>query len=180
MQKISNLPSNQPTGPRNIPLASDRSASFGTEGGGPRNLIRLRFRSSQVGRKKCLTKKVGSDGEYCVISLDEKDESSATNNENTEVETETDYPPPKRYELVMLEKFEAPGRTLRYGSDPHWTALHNNYYTNDAYHFYSHDNSYTDNYGELVILTKAANTDIIGFEEVTKKAFVIQSTSAPT
>ena len=69
---ISNLPSNQPTAPTNITLASDPSASCGPEGGSPRNLIRLRFRSSKLGRKKYLTTKVGADVEDFFISLDEK------------------------------------------------------------------------------------------------------------
>ena len=56
--------------------------------------------------------KGGDECEVCVISLDENDEASATKNENTKEETETDSPPPKRYELVMSDKFEAPVRTF--------------------------------------------------------------------
>ena len=85
--------------------------------------------------------KFGADSEDCVISLDENDESSATKNENTEEETETDSPPPKRYELFMSDKFEALGHTFVDGSDSCWNALHNKDYTNDAQHFHSHDNA---------------------------------------
>ena len=152
------------------PSTSVLIASCGTEGVGPSNLIQLRFRYSRVGRKKGSTTKVDADGEDCVMSLDENDEASATKNENTEEETETDSPPPKRYELFMLDNFETPGRTFGDGSNTRWTDLHNNYYTNYDQHFYSCDNAYTNNYGDLFILTKVANTNIIGFDEVTKKS----------
>ena len=76
---------------------------------------------------------------------------------------------PNIYELFMSYKFQAPGRTFRNGSYPRWTSLNKNDYTNEDQHFYSHDNAYTNNDGELYILTKASNTDIIAFDEVTKK-----------
>ena len=80
----------------------------------------------------------------------------------------------------MSDEFGSPGPTFRDGSDPRWTDLHNNIYTNNTQHFYSCDNDYTKNDGDLVILTEAADNDIIGFDEDTKKAFVIKSTSDPT
>ena len=79
----------------------------------------------------------------------------------------------------MSDEFEAPGRNFGDGSNPHWTDLHKNDYTKDAHRFYSRDNDYTKNYGDLVILNKAANTGIIGFDKVTKKASTIRITSAP-
>ena len=79
----------------------------------------------------------------------------------------------------MSDNFEAPGRTFGGGYNPRWTALHKNHYTNDAQHFYFRDNTYTKNYDKLVILAKAADTDIVGFDKVTKKAFAILITSNP-
>ena len=71
-RRIPNIPSNQTEVPPKNPLTSALIASCGSEGGRPRNLIRLRFRSSRFGRKKWSTAKVGADSEDCVISLDEK------------------------------------------------------------------------------------------------------------
>ena len=71
----------------------------------------------------------------------------------------------------MSNEFEAPGRTFGKGSNPLWNYLHKNDSTNDAQSFYSRGNAYTNNYYELVILTKASNTDTIGFDEVTQKTF---------
>ena len=79
----------------------------------------------------------------------------------------------------MPDEFESPGRTFRDGSDTCWTALHKNDYTKEAQKLYSRDNNFTNNDGELIILTEVADTDIIGFEEVTNQAFAIQSTSNP-
>ena len=78
----------------------------------------------------------------------------------------------------MSDDFEAPGLTFGEGSYPRCTALHKDYYTNSNKHFYYHDNTYTNNYGKLVILTESAYTETIRFEEVTKKLFLIQITSA--
>ena len=79
----------------------------------------------------------------------------------------------------MSDEFEFPGRTFGEGPNTRLTCFNKNYYTNEAQHLYSCDNSYTKNDGELVILTRAANTNIIGFDKVTKKAFVIQSNYFP-
>ena len=64
----------------------------------------------------------------------------------------------------MSDKFEAPGRNFGDGYNIHWTEIHKNDYTNNAQQFYSSDNYYTNNDGDLVILTQAANTGIIGFD----------------
>ena len=54
-QTISNRPPNQPTAPPKNPSTSALIVAWGIEGGGPINLIQLRFRSIQVGRKKFST-----------------------------------------------------------------------------------------------------------------------------
>ena len=81
------------------------------------------------------------------------------------------------FELVMSDEFNVPGRTFGDGSDPKWTALDKNDYTNDALHYYSSDNARTDENGDLIIKTEAKDTSVVGFndvkgvKEVTKKHF---------
>eukprot|EP00536_Pseudo-nitzschia_multiseries_P001255 jgi/Psemu1/250373/estExt_Genewise1Plus.C_150142 len=72
---------------------------------------------------------------------------------------------PASHQLVFSEEFNVPGRTFEDGSDPRWTALEKNDYTNDALHYYSASNAATNEDGELVITTEAADTDIIGEDD---------------
>jgi len=72
---------------------------------------------------------------------------------------------PGTYELVFSEEFNVPGRSFADGSDPRWTALEKNDYTNAALHYYSVANAATNDNGELVITTEAADTLIIGEDE---------------
>lgn len=89
----------------------------------------------------------------------------------------TDYPtmsptqPPveRTYDLVFSDEFNTPGRTFHDGQDPKWTAMEKNDYTNDAQHYYSASNVFTNDEGELVIKTEAADTEIIGYSDVKKK-----------
>ena len=57
----------------------------------------------------------------------------------------------KTFQLVFSDEFNTPGRTFEDGSDPRWTALDKNDYTNDALHYYSPQNAITNDKGELVI-----------------------------
>jgi len=70
------------------------------------------------------------------------------------------------YDLVFSDEFNAPHRTFQDGNDPRWTALEKNDYTNDAQHYYSPNNAFTDTEGNLVIKTEAADTTIVGFNDV--------------
>lgn len=79
-----------------------------------------------------------------------------------EIHTET-------YELVFSDEFNTPYRSFADGVDPRWTALDKNDYTNDALHYYSPNNVVTNDNGELVITTEAADTDVIGFDDVKRK-----------
>lgn len=74
-----------------------------------------------------------------------------------------------KYILVMSDEFNVPNRNFTDGSDPKWTALNKNDYTNDALHFYSHDNVQTNDKGELTITTKIQDTQVEGFDDVTLK-----------
>jgi hypothetical protein len=73
------------------------------------------------------------------------------------------------YELVFSEEFNVPGRTFEDGKDPRWTALEKNDYTNDALHYYTVENAVTDDEGNLVIKTEAADTDVVGFDDIQGK-----------
>lgn len=75
----------------------------------------------------------------------------------------------KEYVLVMSDEFNVPKRNFSDGSDPKWTAINKNDYTNDALHFYSHDQITTDEEGHLTITTEQGDTDIIGFDDVLLK-----------
>mmetsp|Transcript_16331 Transcript_16331/g.35295 ORF Transcript_16331/g.35295 Transcript_16331/m.35295 type:complete len:695 (+) Transcript_16331:213-2297(+) len=77
--------------------------------------------------------------------------------------------PERIYDLVFSDEFNTPHRTFKDGNDPRWTALEKNDYTNDAQHYYSNDNAYTDTKGNLVIKSEAADTKIVGFNDVTGK-----------
>lgn len=77
--------------------------------------------------------------------------------------------PPKTFELIMSDEFNTPHRTFEDGVDPKWTAIEKNDYTNDALHYYSAANVETNEDGELVITTEAAETEVIGFDDVNMK-----------
>jgi hypothetical protein len=78
-------------------------------------------------------------------------------------ETPTSYPTstPGTFHLVFSDEFNVPGRTFEDGTDPRWTALEKNDYTNNALHYYAAANAVTDNNGRLVITTEAADTPIL-------------------
>jgi len=73
------------------------------------------------------------------------------------------------YHLVMSDEFNIPGRTFEDGSDSKWTALEKNDYTNNALHYYSASNAFTDENGDLVIKTEAKDKTFIGFNDTTGK-----------
>lgn len=80
----------------------------------------------------------------------------------------TQYPTFDRkstFELVFSDEFNTPYRNFKDGSDPRWTALEKNDYTNDALHYYSQDNAWTNEQGHLVIKSEAKDTDIVGFDD---------------
>lgn len=77
------------------------------------------------------------------------------------------------YVLVMSDEFNVPHRNFSDGMDPKWTALNKNDYTNDALHYYSHDNIYTNTEGELVIKTEVADTEVIGFDDKDLKDILV-------
>ena len=87
----------------------------------------------------------------------------------------TPYPTstPGTYELVFSEEFNVPHRTFEDGSDPKWTALEKNDYTNDALHYYSASNAVTDEKGRLVITTEATDTEVVGFNDIKQKKEVV-------
>ena len=70
------------------------------------------------------------------------------------------------FKLVMSDEFNVPGRSFEDGVDPKWTALNKNDYTNDALHYYSPDNVWTDDNGDLVIIAQANDTHLVGFNDV--------------
>ena len=53
--------------------------------------------------------------------------------------------------------------------DARWTALDKNDYTNDALHYYSSSNAYTNNDGQLVIESYPQDTQIVGFDDVKRQ-----------
>lgn len=75
----------------------------------------------------------------------------------------------KTFELVFSDEFNTPNRNFADGSDPRWTALDKNDYTNDALHYYSPKNAYTNEEGLLIIKSEAADTEIVGFDDVKGK-----------
>mmetsp|Transcript_18812 Transcript_18812/g.33884 ORF Transcript_18812/g.33884 Transcript_18812/m.33884 type:complete len:682 (-) Transcript_18812:178-2223(-) len=77
--------------------------------------------------------------------------------------------PERVYDLVFSDEFNAPHRTFEDGKDPRWTALEKNDYTNNAQHYYTEKNAYTDTEGNLVIKTEAADTEVVGFNDVKRK-----------
>lgn len=82
--------------------------------------------------------------------------------------TETPTQSDRNFQLVFSEEFNTPGRTFADGSDPRWTAIDKNDYTNDALHYYSPDNAVTRD-GYLVITTQPNDTEVIGYDDVKRK-----------
>ncbi len=75
---------------------------------------------------------------------------------------------PNVYDLVMSDEFNLDGRSFEDGTDPKWTALDKNDYTNDALHYYSPKNVRTSN-GDLIIQTKAETNTFVGFNDTAGK-----------
>lgn len=73
------------------------------------------------------------------------------------------------FELVFSDEFNSPGRSFDDGKDPRWTALDKNDYTNNAQHYYTPHNAFTNDNGELVIQTQAQDTEVVGFDDVKRK-----------
>jgi len=76
----------------------------------------------------------------------------------------------RNYKLVFSDEFERDGRTFHDGNDPRWTALQKNDYTNDALHYYSHDNVITKN-GVLSIHVEQKVNLYKAFDENNKKFY---------
>jgi hypothetical protein len=76
---------------------------------------------------------------------------------------------PGSYHLVFSDEFNIPFRTFGDGNDPRWTALDKNDYTNNAQHYYSPTNAFTNADGNLVIKTEARDTEVIGYDDVKRK-----------
>jgi beta-glucan synthesis-associated protein KRE6 len=76
---------------------------------------------------------------------------------------------PGAYQLVFSDEFNLPGRSFHDGRDPRWTALDKNDYTNNAQHYYSPMNAYTNENGELIIKTEAADSEVIGYDDVKRE-----------
>ena len=96
-------------------------------------------------------------------------EPTSTPSESPSTTTPIPTVSPRIYDLVFSDEFNVPHRTFHDGSDPRWTAIEKNDYTNDAQHYYSGDNVYTDTHGNLIIKSEAADTTIIGFNDVKYK-----------
>ena len=79
------------------------------------------------------------------------------------------FNPERTFELVFSDEFNTPFRNFRDGSDPRWTALDKNDYTNDALHYYTPENAWTNEDGHLVIRSMAQDTEIVGFDDVKLK-----------
>lgn len=74
--------------------------------------------------------------------------------------------------MVYSDEFNTPERTFEDGADPRWTALNKNDYSNDALHYYSPNNAVTEG-GYLVITTEAADTPVIGFDDVLREKTLV-------
>ena len=92
--------------------------------------------------------------------------SSPTKSPTTSPSAYPTYDPERLYELVFSDEFNVAHREFYDGADPRWTAMDKNDYTNDALHYYSPQNVRTNEQGELVITSQAADTDIVGFDDV--------------
>jgi len=69
------------------------------------------------------------------------------------VENITSYIDGRQHRLVFSDEFNVDNRKFHDGSDPRWTALHKDDYTNFALHYYNSDLVKTSN-GYLNITTK--------------------------
>jgi beta-glucanase (GH16 family) len=70
--------------------------------------------------------------------------------------------------LVYSDEFNVPGRSFADGSDPRWTAVNKNDYTNEALHYYNAD-LVTTNGGHLNITTTSQPISFnIGYKGRTK------------
>jgi len=76
----------------------------------------------------------------------------------------------RKFELVFSDEFEQEGRNFHDGSDPRWTAIQKNDYTNLALHYYRKENAKTKN-GVLSIKTERKENAYRAFNEKTKKFF---------
>jgi hypothetical protein len=66
--------------------------------------------------------------------------------------------------LVYSDEFNVPGRSFVDGSDPRWTAVNKNDYTNEAMHYYNSD-LVTTNGGHLNITTTSEPIDFnVGYK----------------
>lgn len=74
--------------------------------------------------------------------------------------------PVRTYDLVFSDEFNVPNRNFADGHDPRWTAMDKNDYTNDAQHYYSPANAFTDDDGNLVIKSESRDTTVVGFDDV--------------
>lgn len=74
----------------------------------------------------------------------------------------------QKFKLVFSDEFNIDGRQFHDGSDPKWTAMDKNDYTNGALHYYSPDNAYTEN-GDLIIKSEAKSTTFAGFNDTSGK-----------
>jgi len=90
-------------------------------------------------------------------------------NEPTQSPTATPTEIKRQFDIVFSDEFNTPGRSFEDGTDPRWTALNKNDYTNDALHYYNPNNVKTNEQGELVIRSEAADTEVIGFDDVKLK-----------
>eukprot|EP00529_Nitzschia_sp_RCC80_P009775 CAMPEP_0113502760 /NCGR_PEP_ID=MMETSP0014_2-20120614/33756_1 /TAXON_ID=2857 /ORGANISM="Nitzschia sp." /LENGTH=796 /DNA_ID=CAMNT_0000397629 /DNA_START=212 /DNA_END=2602 /DNA_ORIENTATION=- /assembly_acc=CAM_ASM_000159 len=74
------------------------------------------------------------------------------------------------FQLIFSDEFERDGRTFHDGTDPRWTAINKNDYTNLALHYYSHDNAVTTD-GVLRITTERKENAYRAFNEKTKRFY---------
>ncbi|KAL3791487.1 hypothetical protein HJC23_011518 [Cyclotella cryptica] len=70
----------------------------------------------------------------------------------------------REYDLVFSDEFEQEGRTFEDGTDPRWTAIDKNDYTNEALHFYRPQNVQTTQ-GSLNISTILKSNKYKAFDE---------------
>jgi beta-glucan synthesis-associated protein KRE6 len=94
---------------------------------------------------------------------------SPTTLPTTSPTTSPTFDPDRVFELVFSDEFNTPHREFHDGADPRWTALDKNDYTNDALHYYSPSNARTNEHGELVIASRAQDTNVVGFDDVNRK-----------
>lgn len=79
------------------------------------------------------------------------------------------------YDLVFSDEFNVDGRDFSDGSDPKWTALNKNDYTNGALHYYTPKNVHTRN-GDLIIQSKAEKTKFVGVNDTSLEKAIFEKT----